>query len=214
MPTPPRILLTAGPTREPIDPVRYLGNRSSGLMGAALARAFTDAGHAVTAILGPVEVEFPAGIRRIDIETAQEMHSAVHREWPAHELLIMAAAVADYRPRVRSLTKLSRSAGHISLDLEPTEDIAASACLARQPHQRVIGFSLEREGDTARAIHKMKTKGLDLIIFNPLATMGAPDVTPLLLYPDGRQVAIRHTTKADFARQLVSHALALFPTPQ
>ena len=93
-----RVLITAGPTREPIDPVRYVGNRSSGKMGAALASAARRAGHEVTLIVGPVSATMPPGVRRIDIETAAQMHAAVLREFPGHELLIMAAAVADFRP--------------------------------------------------------------------------------------------------------------------
>src|SRR5580692_7975562 len=93
-----RVLITAGPTREPIDAVRYIGNRSSGKMGAALAQAALRAQHHVTLILGPVGIAVPVGLRRIDVETAAQMHQAVLAEFPAHDLLIMAAAVADYRP--------------------------------------------------------------------------------------------------------------------
>src|SRR5882724_9374677 len=94
-----KILITAGPTYEPIDPVRYIGNRSSGRMGAALASAATDAGHQVTLILGPVSLAIPGSLRRIDVETAAQMQAAVHAEYPGHDLLIMAAAVADFRPK-------------------------------------------------------------------------------------------------------------------
>src|SRR3954466_10408155 len=98
MPSPLRLLLTAGPTREPIDAVRYISNRSSGRMGAALSTAATRGGHHVTLILGPVSIPMPQNIRRIDVETSAQMHEAVLREFPAHDILIMAAAVADYRP--------------------------------------------------------------------------------------------------------------------
>lgn len=204
------ILLTAGPTREPLDPVRYLGNRSSGRMGAAIAQAALSQGHTLTAILGPLSYDFPQANRRIDIETAQQMHDAVMKEWPEHDLLIMAAAVADYRPKTVSPTKMSRAAGPLVLELEPTPDIAAAACTARRPHQRVVGFSLEREGDEQRAVTKLHRKGLDLIVFNPLSTMQSDGVTATLIYPDGRQVQLPHRPKDEFAGTLLQHALALF----
>src|SRR6266542_1356817 len=94
-----RILITAGPTYEPIDPVRFIGNRSSGKMGAALAETARGAGHDVTLIVGPVSAGMPADVRRIDVMSSSEMHEAVMREFPQHELLIMAAAVADFRPK-------------------------------------------------------------------------------------------------------------------
>ena len=103
-----RVLITAGPTREPIDAVRYIGNRSSGRMGAALADAALRRGHGVTLILGPVSVAIASAARRIDVETAAQMHDAVLREFPDHDLLIMAAAVADYRPITRRADKLPR----------------------------------------------------------------------------------------------------------
>src|SRR5579859_5224147 len=121
-----RILLTAGPTREPIDPVRYIGNRSSGRMGAAIAAAATRAAHQVTLILGPTTVPAPAGARRLDVETAQQMHEAVVTEFPSHDLLIMAAAVADYRPTNVHPRKLARGETLV-IECEATQDIVAHA---------------------------------------------------------------------------------------
>lgn len=205
-----RILLTAGPTREPLDPVRYLGNRSSGKMGAAVAAAALAAGHDVAAVLGPVEVAFPSGMRRIDVETAAQMHAAVMREWASNDLLVMAAAVADYRPKTVSPVKMSRSAGALTLELEPTEDIAAAACAVRRGDQRVVGFSLEREGDVSRAIDKMKRKGLDMVVFNPLPTMGAEGVEAMLLWPSGREERVPMNAKGEFAKVLLARSLSLF----
>src|SRR5689334_13252839 len=119
-----KVLITAGPTYEPIDPVRFIGNRSSGKMGAALAEAAQRAGHDVTLILGPVTAPMPADVRRIDVTSSSEMHDAVMREFPGHDLLIMAAAVADFRPR-QMLGEKVRRGGTFTLALEPTEDIAA-----------------------------------------------------------------------------------------
>src|SRR5438552_8562484 len=148
-----RILITAGPTYEPIDPVRFIGNRSSGKMGAALAEAAQRAGHEVTLILGPVTAPMPPGVRRIDVMSSREMHDAVMREFPNHDLLIMAAAVADFRPK-KVLTEKVPRGGALTLELEPTEDIAAAACAIRRPDQRVIGFSLVEPGDIERTREK------------------------------------------------------------
>lgn len=209
-----RVLITAGPTREPLDPVRYLGNRSSGKMGLAIVNALLEAGHEVTAVVGPTDIAWPAGAKVVRVETAREMYEAVLREWSARasdtpRLLIMAAAVADYRPKTVAPVKMSRAAGVISIELEPTEDIAAAACARRATGQVVVGFSLEREGDVERAVKKMKTKGLDMIVFNPLATMGAEDVVPMLLYPDGRAERLERVGKTDFARVLVERSAAI-----
>src|SRR6185437_7457342 len=121
-----RVLITAGPTREPIDAVRYIGNRSSGRMGAALAAAALGAGHSVTLVLGPVSIAMPSQTRRIEVETAAQMHQAVISEFANHDLLIMAAAVADYRPKVVRTDKTPRQ-GSITIECEATEDIVADA---------------------------------------------------------------------------------------
>src|SRR5215218_221443 len=123
-----KILITAGPTYEPIDPVRFIGNRSSGQMGAALASAAVDAGHEVTLVLGPVTAAMPQHkqIRRVDIVTSRDLLEAVLREFRSHDLLIMAAAVADFRPRQVRTEKAQRT-GTMTIELEATEDIAAAA---------------------------------------------------------------------------------------
>src|SRR5918993_3471348 len=103
-----KILITAGPTYEPIDPVRFIGNRSSGRMGASLANAATSRGHEVTLLLGPVTASMPTNVRRIDVMSSREMHAAVLRGFPNHDLLIMAAAVADFRPKSSAMKKIER----------------------------------------------------------------------------------------------------------
>src|SRR4051812_37234174 len=144
------ILITAGPTYEPIDPVRFIGNRSSGTMGAALANAATAAGHGVTLVLGPVTVAMPADVRRVDVLSSREMYDAVLREFPSHDLLIMAAAVADFRPKGSRTQKIERG-GTLTIELEATEDIAAAAGKIKQPSQRTVGFSLVERGNLARS---------------------------------------------------------------
>jgi phosphopantothenoylcysteine decarboxylase/phosphopantothenate--cysteine ligase len=205
-----RVLITAGPTREPIDPVRYIGNRSSGRMGAALAEAAINAGHHVTIILGPVHVSMPPSARRIDVETASQMHSAVMQEFPGHDLLIMAAAVADYRPIRIAQSKLPRG-GTLSIECEPTPDIVAAAAKMRRPDQRIIGFSLEASGDLDRAREKLIRKDLDLIVFNPIQTMNSAQIEPALLWRDGRKELISLQSKEQFAKMLLAHAYAMFP---
>ncbi|MGD0137708.1 MAG: phosphopantothenoylcysteine decarboxylase [Tepidisphaeraceae bacterium] len=204
-----RFLITAGPTREPIDPVRYIGNRSSGKMGAALAAAALKAGHETTVILGPVSVAFPKAARIVDVETAAEMLDAVLREFSRHDLLVMAAAVADYRPVAASAEKLARQ-GPRALELESTVDVVAAAGAIKRPDQRTLGFSLESIPDLDRVRGKMRQKNLDLIVYNPIATIASDSIRPSLLYPDGRLEAMPYGSKADFADMLIQRAVELF----
>jgi phosphopantothenoylcysteine decarboxylase/phosphopantothenate--cysteine ligase len=203
-----RIVITAGPTREPIDPVRYIGNRSSGQMGAALVTAALEAGHDVTLIAGRVSATFPQ-VRRIDIETAAQMQEAVIEQFPAHDLLIMAAAVADFRPRSVSTQKLGRSDSLI-IECESTPDIVAAAARSKRVDQRVIGFSLESAPGIERAKEKLRKKGLDMIVLNAMETMDSPTIRAALIYPDGRTEALNSKTKADFAVFLLSRVGELF----
>jgi len=202
------ILITAGPTREAIDPVRYIGNRSSGRMGAALVAAGLSRGHRVTAILGPVEFHLPDGAMRIDVESAREMYDAVMTEFPTNDLLIMAAAVADYRPKVSHAHKLDRTEGR-TIELEPTEDIVAAAGKIKRPNQCTVGFSLEASGDLDRARRKMIQKNLDLMVYNPLETMNSISVEATLLWPDGRSERLARQAKEGFARILIERAVAM-----
>lgn len=206
-----KILITAGPTREPIDAVRYIGNRSSGRMGAAIASAAANAGHAATLILGPVSVPMPSVHRRIEVETAAQMQRAVLDEFPAHDLLIMAAAVADYRPKQLHAEKLARSGGTLTIECEPTEDILAAAGAIKRPDQRTVGFSLEMAGNLARSREKLVRKHLDLIVYNPTQTMDSHHVESVLLWSDGRTETLSARSKAEFAEVLVNRAGALFP---
>lgn len=204
-----RILITAGPTHEPIDPVRYIGNRSSGQMGAALAEAALARGHQPTLILGPVTAPMPQGLRRIDVETARQMQEAVLREFAQNDLLIMAAAVADYRPRQVRSEKIGRK-DRLVLELEATEDIVAAASAIKGPDQRVIGFSLESAGNVERARGKLHRKKLDLIVYNPTDTMNSPTVEAVLVFPDGHIEQLPCRSKRQFADNLITRAEALW----
>jgi phosphopantothenoylcysteine decarboxylase/phosphopantothenate--cysteine ligase len=166
-----RILVTAGPTRERLDPVRFLSNRSSGKMGYAIAQAAQVAGHEVILVSGPVSLITPVGVKRIPVESAAEMLTAVERELPACDALIMAAAVADWRPATVSGSKLKKVDMDATLQLVRTPDILAS--LASQKGGRVfVGFAAETERVCAQALAKMNAKGLDMIVANDVS---APD---------------------------------------
>ncbi|HSS41150.1 MAG TPA: bifunctional phosphopantothenoylcysteine decarboxylase/phosphopantothenate--cysteine ligase CoaBC [Solirubrobacterales bacterium] len=164
-----RVLVTAGGTREPIDPVRFIGNRSSGRMGIALATAAARRGAEVTLIAANVALPSPAGVRRIDVETAAQLAAAAGDEFPATHVLLMAAAPADFRAADPASGKLQRS-GSLELSLEPTEDILASLALRRAEGQTVVGFAAEHGGEAVqRARGKLERKGADLIVLNDVS---------------------------------------------
>jgi phosphopantothenoylcysteine decarboxylase / phosphopantothenate---cysteine ligase len=164
-----RVLVTAGGTREPIDPVRFLGNRSSGRMGFALAAAAARRGAEVTLVAANVSLPTPAGTRRIDVETAAQLGEACHSEFPSSQLLLMAAAPADFRAGEVSGDKLKRE-GPLDLQLEPTEDILSGLAANRGAEQLVVGFAAEHgEGGAERARKKLAAKNADLIVLNDIA---------------------------------------------
>ncbi|HKB50180.1 MAG TPA: bifunctional phosphopantothenoylcysteine decarboxylase/phosphopantothenate--cysteine ligase CoaBC [Solirubrobacterales bacterium] len=163
-----RILVTAGGTREPIDPVRFLGNRSSGRMGLALAAAARRRGADVTLIAANIAHPEPAGVRRIDVETAAELAEAARTEFPSTHVLLMAAAPADFRASEPASDKLKRE-GNLDLHLEPTEDILASLATSRASEQTIVGFAAEHGNDIDRAREKLSRKGADLIVLNDVS---------------------------------------------
>ena len=163
-----RVLVTAGGTREPIDPVRFLGNRSSGRMGLALAAAAARRGADVTLIAANVALPEPAGVRRIDVETAAELAAAAQAEFANTHVLLMAAAPADFRTSEPAGDKLKRE-GALDLHLEPTEDILASLSASRTKGQTIVGFAAEHGNDVARAREKLSRKGADLIVLNDVS---------------------------------------------
>ncbi len=191
MPTPPRILITAGPTHEPIDAVRYLANRSSGRMGIAIAEAAVAAGCDTHLLLGPVDVEPPLesnlswSVTRF--ESTADLERLLDKHFPNCDLLIMAAAVADYRPAATLSGKLPRKGERLVLELEPTPDLVAGCVTRKRPHQRILAFALEEPDRlAARAVEKMRAKGVDAIVANPLGTMGSLVVSAAVYTADGR----------------------------
>jgi phosphopantothenoylcysteine decarboxylase/phosphopantothenate--cysteine ligase len=164
-----QVLVTAGGTREPIDPVRFIGNRSSGRMGMALAAAAQRRGAEVTVIAANVSLAEPAGVRRIDVETAAQLAQAAEAEFPATHVLLMAAAPADFRPGVTAAGKLKRQDG-LDLHLEPTEDILAGLARRRSSGQTIVGFAAEHGGEgLERARAKLSRKAVDLIVLNDVS---------------------------------------------
>ena len=169
-----RILVTAGPTREAIDPVRYIGNRSSGRMGFAIAEEAAARGARVELVTGPVELTTDRpGIVRTDVESAAEMAQACKERAPEADIVIMSAAVADHRPAAPAGSKIKKDEGHLELVLERTEDILAWIGKRRRPGQVIAGFALETEEGLESARGKLERKGLDLVVLNSLQDEGA-----------------------------------------
>jgi phosphopantothenoylcysteine decarboxylase/phosphopantothenate--cysteine ligase len=168
-----RVVVTAGPTREALDPVRYLTNHSSGRMGVEIAAAAWRRGAEVTLVAGPLQVPAPVGPRLVRVESTAEMHDAVAAALPEADALVMAAAPADYRPAQVAAQKLKRGAGPLAVELAPNPDILATTRALRRPDAIVVGFALETTDLEANARRKLAAKGLDLIVLNDATEAGA-----------------------------------------
>jgi phosphopantothenoylcysteine decarboxylase/phosphopantothenate--cysteine ligase len=207
------VLVTAGPTEEPLDPVRFISNRSSGRMGFAVAEAARDRGAQVTLISGPVQITPPAGVQLVKVRTAQEMHRAVIEHLPSSTLLVMAAAVADFQADEISHEKIKKHAGVQHLTLRPTPDILAEVARRRRNSQLIVGFAAETTGLLRNAADKMKAKKLDLMVANDVTQQGAGfDVETnivTLLFPDGRTETLPKLSKHEVALRLLDAIVAL-----
>jgi phosphopantothenoylcysteine decarboxylase/phosphopantothenate--cysteine ligase len=175
-----RYLITAGPTREPIDEVRFISNRSSGRMGFQLAQAAIDAGHEVTLCLGPIDgpSDVPTGCKLLRFETTAELQQLLDAQFSDHDVVLMAAAVADFRPLDPVEGKIPRQdRDHVELALVPTPDLIQQLASKRRPDQFVVAFALEEQAHLeARALEKLARKGADAIVANPLETMGSETI--------------------------------------
>jgi len=199
-----RLLVTAGPTREDLDPVRYLSNRSSGRMGYALAAALRRLGHEVVLVSGPVELPAPKGVERVPVWSARDMLAACRERWPEMDGLAAVAAVADYRPARRARGKMKRAAGEgRSIELVPNPDIVRS--LARRKGERkVLGFALESSRGRRHALAKLRDKNLDWIALNGPEAQGASSSSLLLLGGDGSERPLGPAPKAALGRELAA----------
>ena len=222
-----RLLITAGPTREPIDAVRYISNHSSGKLGLAVTRAAIEAGHDVTLLLGP-GIESPAinatgpAARVFRFQSTQDLAALLDDHFVDHDVLVMAAAVADFRPTRVIEGKRPRSGktedagdrprqdsdedrGRWTLRLEPTPDLVAPLARNKKPHQKIVAFALGQARDLAlNGKAKLEDKGVNAIVANPLDTMNSDEIEPLWLTQNGQSVAPGRMSKSSFARWLMA----------
>jgi len=201
-----RFLITAGPTREPIDPVRYISNRSSGKMGYAIAEVALEAGHDVVLISGPVNLDPPRGAHLISILTSDEIYDAVHEHAHGCDVLVMCAAVADYKPQNVSATKIKKRDETLSLELLPTRDILSS--LQNKDRQfLVVGFAAETNDLEANAQRKLQTKHCDVIVANDVSRadsgMESDQNEVTIFFRSGETKNISRAPKKIIARELV-----------
>jgi phosphopantothenoylcysteine decarboxylase/phosphopantothenate--cysteine ligase len=209
-----RVVVTAGPTREAIDPVRYVGNRSSGRMGYELAAAAWRRGADVVLISGPSPLPAPVGPELRRVESAEEMRGAVAEALPQADVLVMAAAIADFRPSDPAGEKLKKEAGGVpELRLEKTADVLASTRGLRPPHCVVVGFALETENAVGNGRRKLEAKGLDLLVVNDAREPGAGFEVPTnrvtFLQPGRDDEALPLLPKFEVADQILDRVVEL-----
>ena len=210
-----RVLITAGPTYEKIDPVRFIGNYSSGKMGFALAEACAKFGWDVELVCGPVKtsVSHPA-IKRTDVESAQQMYEACMERFAACDAAILCAAVADFTVDQVAAQKIKRGPNGLEINLVPTKDIAASLGAIKQPHQRLVGFALETVNEVEHAQEKLRRKNLDFIVLNSLNDAGAGfahDTNKVTIIPaEGEPIAYPLKPKTEVANDIIEQLCQLF----
>ena len=208
-----KIVITAGPTYEKIDPVRFIGNYSSGKMGFALAEECAARGAEVTLVAGPVQMKtsHPA-IHRIDVESCAEMYEATTAAFTEANAAILCAAVADFTPETTADTKIKREGDDLVLRLKPTHDIAAALGRMKQPHQRLVGFALETNDETAHAQDKLRRKNLDFIVLNSLRDAGAGfrhDTNKVTIISEAATKEYPLKSKTEVARDIVDELVSV-----
>jgi phosphopantothenoylcysteine decarboxylase/phosphopantothenate--cysteine ligase len=208
------VLITAGPTRERLDPVRYLTNRSSGKMGFAVAEAAREAGAHVTVVTGPVQLQTPTGVTRINVESARDMYAAVHRQVGDADIFIAAAAVADFQPVNVAKQKIKKQGGSVQLELEPAPDIIKSvADMAKRPF--VVGFAAETNDVEDNARIKLKRKKLDMVAANEVGdgiAFDCEDNALTVIWPGGK-MEVPRGPKIEVARALMALIAKRLPPP-
>lgn len=202
-----KIVVTAGPTYEPIDPVRFIGNHSSGKMGIALAQAAANQGAEVCLVCGPTEIKTPPNIKRINVQSAQELFEATKTAFETADCLIMSAAVADYTPATVANQKIKKQSNALSIELKPTVDVLSTLSNAKKSNQTVIGFALETENEFQHALGKLERKKLDAIVLNSLNDAGAGFGTNTnkvqLIFNENNVVDFPLLSKSELATQLI-----------
>ena len=205
------IVISAGPTREAIDPVRYITNRSTGKMGYAIAEAARERGLLVTLVSGPVNLQPPEGVEVINIESAADMAKAMKSAAQTADIIVMAAAVADYRPKQYSTSKVKKSDGDMCIELERTEDILLSLGKNKRPGQILVGFAAETDDLLKNAQGKLERKNLDYIAANIVGVPGrgfaADNNAITLIGRDGSQTEFALQSKKNLAEALLQHIL-------
>lgn len=208
-----RVLVTAGPTHEPLDPARHLSNRSSGRMGYAVARAARDRGARVVLVSGPTALPAPDDITLISVTTAAQMFAAVKRHFPENDALVMAAAVADYRPVTVAPKKVRKSNKFMTVELVLNEDILLHAGQTKEPNQVVVGFAAETSDPEEPALEKVRRKGADLMVGNDVTRPGAgfevETNVVVFVFPDGRSIRLPEMDKYEVAWRLLDEVLAI-----
>src|SRR5436190_8661984 len=197
-----RILITSGPTRQHLDPVRYLTNASSGRMGQSLAQAAVDAGHRVTVVSGPVDVTYPPQCEVVSVVSTEEMLAACQRVFPQCDGLIGVAAPCDYRPVKVEEQKIKKTGDPLVLHLIETPDIVATLGATKRPDQWLVGFALETEDQRFRAIAKMQKKSCDLMVLNGPQAISSAENTVEVLDRTGEVIANVSGTKESVAIEL------------
>lgn len=204
-----RIMITAGPTYERIDPVRFIGNYSSGKMGFALAAECARRGAEVTLIAGPVAIETPRGkIKRVNVESCEDMFNAATEFFPSCNAAILCAAVADFKPATVAGSKIKRGKDCLNIQLNPTHDIAAELGLRKKQGQRLVGFALETENEESNAENKLKRKNLDFIVLNSLRNAGTcfkSDDNQICIISQNGKEKYPKKSKEEVAADIINH---------
>lgn len=205
-----KILITAGPTYERIDSVRFIGNYSTGKMGFALAEACAMHGYEVVLIAGPVQQQIQhQNVKRIDVESAQEMYTAVMNHYPTCDGAILCAAVADFTPITVATHKLKRGTGNLVLELKPTQDIAAAAGKLKNGKKFLVGFALETNDEEANAEGKLKRKNFDFIVLNslndPNACFGYDTNKITIIKANGEKTIFPLKSKKEVAEDIINY---------